>query len=49
VNLPGCDIQIDAVERDDITETFRDPTSSHRKGSGQDVFSLHTGNSRGCN
>jgi hypothetical protein len=48
VNLPGYDIQIGTVERDDITETFRDPTSPHGKGVAHDVFCLHPGNTQGC-
>jgi hypothetical protein len=49
VNLPSRDIQIDTIERDDITETFRDPTSPHRTGAAHDLFRLHTGNLQGCN
>jgi hypothetical protein len=48
VDLPGRDIQIDTIERDDITETFRDPTSPHRNRAARDVFSPHTGNVQGC-
>jgi hypothetical protein len=42
VNLPSYDIQIDTVERDDITETLREPASPHRAGLTHDVFSKHT-------
>jgi hypothetical protein len=42
VNLPGCHVQIDTVERDGIAETFRDPTSPHRNGAACEVFRLHT-------
>ena len=49
MDLPGCDIQVDAVERDDITEALRDPASPHRQAVARDAFDLHTGNPQGCN
>ena len=41
MDLAGGDVQIDTVERDDITKTLRDPTSPHRAGYAGRVFSLH--------
>ncbi len=32
VDLPSFDIQVDTVERDDTTETFRESASTHRAG-----------------
>ena len=44
VNLPGRDIQVNFVERDDITEALRDPACPHHAGSVRNPFSTHTEN-----
>ena len=42
MNLPGYDIQVDAVERDDIIEGFHQPARPHCAGPAHGVFSKHT-------
>ena len=44
VDLPGRDIQVDTVERDDITESLGEPARTHRAGTARNFFSPHTAN-----
>jgi hypothetical protein len=44
VDLPGCDIQVDSVERDDTIEQFRKPASPHCAGIAHNSSSSHTEN-----
>jgi hypothetical protein len=44
VDLPGCDIQVDSVERDDITEQFREPAGPHGAETADNSSSSHTEN-----
>jgi hypothetical protein len=48
VDLPSCDIQLDTVERHDITETLRDPASPHHAALGGQILNLHIGDTLGC-
>jgi hypothetical protein len=44
VDLPGWDIQVNFVERDDIIEQLRESPGAHRAGITQNLSSSHTEN-----